>query len=46
VEEYPVVMRERAAGQSYLSPWRSIRYMGHMLACILLIQWFRKRRNL
>ena len=46
VEEYPVVMRERAAGQSYLSPWRSIRYMGHMLACILLIQWFRKRGNL
>lgn len=46
VAECPVVMRERTAGESYLNPWKSMKYMGHMLVSILLIQWFRKRGEL
>ena len=45
-EECQVVMRERIAGESYLNPWRSVRYMAHMCTNIFLIQWFRKRRKL
>lgn len=43
VEESPVVMRERTAGESYLNPWRSVRYMAHMLSSILIFQWFRRK---
>ena len=46
VEECQVTMRERTAGESYLSPWRSVRYMSHMCMNILFVQWFRKRRKL
>ena len=46
LKEYPVTMRERTAGESYLNPWKSMTYMGHMGMSILLIQRFRKRRKL
>ena len=46
VEECQVTMRERTAGESYLSPWRSIVYMAHMSFSICLIQRLRKRRKL
>ena len=43
--ECQVTMRERMAGESYLSPWRSIKYMAYMSMNILFVQWFRKRRR-
>ena len=43
VEETQVTVRERAAGESYLSMGRSIRYMTLMCMNILFIQWVRKR---
>lgn len=43
-EECQVTMRERTAGESYLNPWRSVKYMIHMGMNILFIQWFRERR--
>lgn len=43
VVEYPVEMRERIAGVSYLNFGRSIEYMLRMCMSILLIQQFRKR---
>ena len=46
LEECQVTMRERTAGESYLNPWRSFTYMGHMLFSICLIQRLRKRRKL
>ena len=46
VEECQVTMRERTAGESYLNPWRSMMYMGHMCFSICLIQRLRKRRKL
>ena len=46
VEEYPVTMRERTGGESYLSPAKSIAYMVHMCLSICLIQRLRKRRAL
>ena len=46
VEECQVTMRERTAGESYLNPWRSMAYMGHMSFSICLIQRLRKRRKL
>ena len=46
VEEYPVTMRERTGGESYLSPAKSIAYMAHMCLSICLIQRLRKRRKL
>lgn len=46
VEECQVTMRERTAGESYLNPWKSIMYMGHMSFSICLIQRLRKRRKL
>ncbi len=39
VEEVQVTMRERIAGQSYLSVGKSARYMLQMFSNILLIQW-------
>lgn len=41
--ECQVAMRERTAGESYLSPWRSVKYMMHMGMNILFVQWFRER---
>ncbi len=43
VEEIQVSMRERTAGESYLSMGKSIRYMTQMCMNILFIQWVRKR---
>ena len=45
VSEVQVQMHERIAGTSYLSMGRSVRYMLHMFISILLIQFFRQRRN-
>ena len=45
VEEVPIRMRARTAGQSYLSPGRSIFYMIHMCMNIWCIQWVRKRSD-
>ena len=44
-EECQVTMRDRTAGESYLSPWRSVKYMVHMGMNILVVQWFRERRT-
>lgn len=46
MEELQVKMRERTAGESYLSFGRSIRYMTQMCTNIFFIQWVRKRRDL
>lgn len=43
VAEVPVVITERAGGESYLKPAVAVRYMGRILISILLIQNFRKR---
>ncbi len=43
VAEVPVVIMERAGGESYLKPTVAARYMVRMLLSILLIQNFRKR---
>ena len=45
VEETQVTVRERSAGESYLSMSRSIRYMTQMCMNIMFIQWVRKRRE-
>lgn len=45
VSEVQVRMHERLAGTSYLNMGRSVRYMLHMFISILLIQFFRQRRN-
>ncbi len=45
VEEVPIRMRDRIAGQSYLSPFRSVLYMLRMCMNICFIQWFRKRSD-
>ena len=42
--EVPVTMRERFAGNSYLTATKSIMYMIRMGASILLLQWIRKAR--
>ena len=42
VKEVQVVMKERIAGVSYLSFWKSIAYMMRMAVSILIIQFFRK----
>lgn len=44
VKEVQVVMKEREAGTSYLSFWKSISYMMRMAVSILIIQFFRKKR--
>ncbi len=41
IVEYPVVMRERTSGRSYLDITESIRYMFRMCTSILIVQWFR-----
>lgn len=41
VSEVQVHMRDRTAGQSYLSPMKSIAYMLRMSMSILFVQWFR-----
>lgn len=46
MEEMQVQMRERTAGESYLSLGRSIRYMTQMCMNIFFIQWVRKRSEL
>lgn len=43
VAEVPVVITERAGGESYLKPTVAVRYMARILISILLIQNFRKR---
>ncbi|HFU4024818.1 TPA: glycosyltransferase family 2 protein [Streptococcus suis] len=43
VKEVQVSMQERQGGQSYLTLSRSIQYMLHMFASILIIQGIRKR---
>lgn len=45
VGECGVTMRERQFGKSYLGVSKSIAYMFHMSVSILVMQWFRKRRN-
>lgn len=42
VTEVPVIMDERTAGESYLSPIKAAKYMLRMTISILFIQWFRK----
>ena len=41
VVEVPVDMRERQAGESYLSPAKAVTYMGRTCLNILFFQWFR-----
>ena len=41
VSEVQVEMRERSAGESYLSLGRSISYMARACTSILFVQWFR-----
>jgi len=43
--EVQVEMHERQAGESYLKPLASMRYMMRMLISILLLQSFRKREG-
>ena len=43
VGEYQVEMSERIAGESYLNPINSMKYMFNMTTSILFLQWFRKR---
>lgn len=45
VVEYPVQMRRRIAGVSYLSAGRSVEYMLRMCLSILLVQPFRRREK-
>lgn len=42
ITELPVEMDERTAGESYLNPIKSIKYMLRMVISILFIQLFRK----
>lgn len=42
IKEIPVTMDKRTAGESYLSPVKSAKYMLRMTISILFIQWFRK----
>lgn len=43
VTEMQVEMRERAAGESYLTLTRSVAYMLRVCVSILFVQWFRKK---
>lgn len=45
VAEVPVIIKERAGGESYLKPSVAVRYMCRILISILLIQNFRKREK-
>lgn len=42
VEEIPAQMQDRVAGQSYLTFYRSIKYMFFTASSILMFQWMRK----
>lgn len=44
VEEVQIEMRERVAGESYLTFTKSISYMLRVCISILMVQWFRKKR--
>ena len=41
--EIQVQMRDRTAGESYLSPWKSVKYMIQRIMNILFVQWFREK---
>lgn len=43
VREMQVYMRDRIAGESYLSITRSVSYMMRVSFSIMLVQWFRKK---
>ena len=45
VEEVQVTMRERVAGESYLSPAKAMKYMAQTCASIVLIQWVLKKEG-
>ena len=44
--EYPVSVREREAGVSYLSLGKSVRYMAQMGMNIFVLQWVLKKEKL
>ena len=46
VAEIQVHMEERQAGQSYLTPFKSMHYMSYVCLSILFISWFRKKKHL
>lgn len=43
IDECQAYMSERIAGESYLNPINSMKYMFRMCSSILFMQWFRKR---
>jgi len=43
VSEIQVEMRDRTAGESYLSFSRSVAYMLRVCISMLFVQWFRKK---
>lgn len=45
IKEVQVEMSEREAGESYLNPVNAIKYMITMGISIIIIQWFRKRKE-
>ena len=45
VSEMQVEMRDRVAGESYLSFTKSVAYMLRVCISIMFVQWFRKRGN-
>ena len=45
IEEQQVIMRERTAGESYLTAGKSIKYMLNMCMSIMFIQFFRGGRK-
>ena len=45
VLETPVTMQERMIGNSYLDALNAVKYMLRMSVSILIIQWFRRRRE-
>lgn len=45
ISEVQVQMAERTAGESYLNPYNAVKYMFKMGVSIVLIQWFRKRKE-
>ncbi len=45
VREMEVEMRERAAGESYLTFTKSVSYMMRVCVSILFVQWFRKGKR-
>ncbi|MEG1049257.1 MAG: glycosyltransferase, partial [Oscillospiraceae bacterium] len=45
ISEVQVEMGERIAGESYLNPVNAVKYMTRMGISIIIIQWFRKRKE-